>query len=107
MNVKISEEAITFKVTEEEMKTLLSGSVLKSDVRIGPDRFTIKIDPTEESDDIPPVLHPILQERALVLKTTAQTVQDLSALGKNKEGLSSISTNGMKVVLQVDVRKRQ
>ena len=104
MNVKIAEDAITFKVTESEMKTLLSGNALQSCVQIGPDRFVIGIDPISVGQGSS-VLLPVLQERSLVLKTTLETVQALSALGKNKEGIS-MSTDGLKATLQLDIRRK-
>src|SRR5690606_411932 len=102
MNVKMSEDAVIFKITEDETKTLLSGVVLKSDVRVGSDYFTIAIDPTMESRTLPE-LQLILHENSLVLKTTLKTVQALSDLGKISEGIS-VSMNDMKIVLQIDVR---
>lgn len=100
MNVKITENSVTFKITEEEMNVLTEGEVLEKTVPVGTDGFVMAIDPTSEDslllvfDDTKP---------CLTLRTTKEQIEKLVSMGKSKEGLST-HVNGLDVFLQVDLR---
>lgn len=105
MNVKFSENAVTFKITEQELNRLLTGAPLEQTLRIGLDDFSMSIDPGA-SEDGHAAMH-ILWDRPkarLSLRTTLDQIRELSAMGKSREGLSA-HLGGMDVFLQVDVRK--
>ena len=109
MNVKISEDSVTFKITEEEMKHLLTGSTLEKKILIGQSDFVMVIDPNpheyfEDFKEAPLKLILDRAESCLTLCTTVDEIKKLSEMGKSREGLSA-HIGGIDVFLQVDVRK--
>ena len=109
MNVKISEDSVTFKITEEEMKHLLTGSALEKKILIGQSDFVMVIDPNpheyfEDFKEAPLKLILDRAESCLMLCTTVDEIKKLSEMGKSREGLSA-HIGGIDVFLQVDVRK--
>lgn len=108
MNVKISEDSVTFKITEEELKTLLSGSVLEKKMMLGRGAFVVVIDPDPEPFFEDAAEHPLKLihdkfETCLMLCTSKDNVQRLFDMGRNRDGLHCMA-DGMDVCLQVDVR---
>jgi hypothetical protein len=109
MNVKISEDSVTFKITEEEMKHLLTGSALEKKILIGQSDFVMVIDPNpheyfEDFKEAPLKLILDRAESCLMLCTTIDEIRKLSEIGRSREGLSA-HIGGIDVFLQVDVRK--
>lgn len=108
MNVKISEDSVTFKITEEELRTLLSGRMLEKKMMLGRGTFVVVIDPDpepffEDAADHPLKLIHDKFETCLMLCTSKDNVQKLFDMGKCRDGLSC-RADGMEVFLQVDVR---
>ena len=109
MNIKISEDSVTFKITEEEMKHLLTGSALEKKTLIGKSDFVMVINPNpheyfEDFKESPLKLILDRAESCLMLCTTVEEIKKLSKMGKSREGISA-HIDGINVYLQVDVRK--
>ncbi len=109
MNVKIAEDSLTFKISEEELKILLSGTALEKKVMIGHNAFTMAVDPLphesfDDAQEKPLKLILDRKESCLLLCTSMDDIQKLSDMGKSRDGLSA-HIDGLDVFLQVDVRK--
>ena len=109
MNVKITEKSIIFKVTEDELKILVTGQALERATPIGGRSFAMVIDPDPVpyfEGSTPDPLQLILDrdEACLIYCTSKDQIQKLVDMGKRKEGLMIHTDNGLKVFLQVDVR---
>jgi hypothetical protein len=109
MNVKISESAVTFKITEEELNYLLTGSALEQEILIGGNNFVMSIDPNpqeyfEDFKEVPLKLILDRSESCLMLCTTMDEIEKLSDMGKSRDGLSA-HTGNLDIFLQVDIRK--
>ncbi len=109
MNVKITEESVIFKITEEELNRLLGGNILEKKIPMGSSAFTMAVHPRfdechENSQRDSLELIWVEAESYLALRTTMGDVQKLSAMGKSRDGLSAY-VNGLHISLQVDVRK--
>lgn len=103
MNVKIAENAVTFKITEEELDVLLNGQTLEKIVPMAASDFAMVIDPAGENSDVPLKLIFGHNESRLILCTSPEQIRTLAAMGKSREGLSC-HWNGLDIALQVDVR---
>jgi hypothetical protein len=108
MNIKISEDSVTFKISEHELNELLTAQKLEKKVQIGTSEFVMLIDPCSEkyfddSRERPLKLILDRSESCLMLCTTMDELKRLSDMGKNRDGLSSC-VNGLNIFLQVDLR---
>ena len=108
MNVKIAENAVTFKITEAELAGLLSGDILQKTVMIGASGFTMAIDPVSgiQAADGGQASLTVVLDRAkarLTLYTSGRHVKKLADMGKSREGLSA-RCGELDVFLQVDIR---
>lgn len=102
MNIKITEDSLTFKISEAELNILLAGLPLERKIKIGSDDFTMAVTPCSSESALTPVLN--RAEASLSLHIGMMDVQKLSVMGKNRDGLSA-QADGLNVYLQVDVRK--
>lgn len=108
MNVKISEDSVTFKISEEELNTLLSGKALEKQMMLGRGAFVVVIDPDPELFFDDAIEHPLklIQDKfetCLMLCTSKESIQKLFDMGKSRDGLAC-RADGMDVFLQVDMR---
>lgn len=109
MNVKISEDSVTFKITEEELNCLLSGTALEHKIPIGSNDFSMVITPKpcEYFEDFKEESTKLILDRCesgFMLYTTMDEIDTLLDMGKSREGISTC-VNGVHIYLQVDVRK--
>lgn len=112
MNVKISENSVTFKITEAELNHLLTGTALEQKIMIGGNDFVTIIDPNPREyfedhinfQQTPLKLILDRSESCLMLCTAVDEIRKLSDMGKDRDGLSA-RINDLDVFLQVDVRK--
>lgn len=102
MNIKIGQGGILFKISEEELKTLVAGSGLQEEIQIGLSRFMLSIEKSYEENGI--TLQAELHVPGLCLTISDENVRKLLNMGKNKEGIS-FQVTGTQVTLQVDMRK--
>jgi len=109
MKVKISEDAIVFKLAEAEMERLLSDCFLETKTNIGQSHFCIAIDLNahkELPDDKRPSLKMFTDQSktCLMLYMTREEMQKLADMGKDRNGLS-FRSGEIECCLQVDIRK--
>lgn len=109
MNVKISQNSVTFKISEDELHQLMSGHALEQKTLIGTSEFVMVIDPEpqeffEDFREKPLKLILDRSESCLMLCTTLDEIQKLNDMGKSRDGLSA-HIGGIDVFLQVDVRQ--
>ena len=108
MNIKIAGNAITFKITEEELNALLSGAPLEEEVALGANRFSIAIStvprPSSEGPQTFVALSSDAAHARFTLHTTMDEIKKLSDMGKNRDGLS-VRDGDLDIALQVDIRK--
>lgn len=93
MNIRIGNQNIRFKVTEDELGQLLSGDTLEINSLI-----SARIIPNG-SDIL--VKH---NNGELILMVSKQRLLELMDMGKNREGISA-QQGDLSLYLQVDVRK--
>ena len=93
MNIKIEEQNIRFKITEEELNQLLSGAQLEINALI-----FVRIIP-KGSDVL--VKH---NNGEIVLTVPKQNLVELMDMGKSQSGLK-MKQGDLSLSLQVDVRK--
>ncbi|MCB1580484.1 MAG: hypothetical protein H6859_04610 [Rhodospirillales bacterium] len=98
MNVKITENSVTFKITEEEMNVLAEGKSLEKSIPMRGHCFEMAIDPCAGGN-----LEITMDQGRLVLGTTKGQIKKLVGMGKSKEGLFA-HIDGLDVFLQVDLR---
>lgn len=108
MKAKISEDSITFKISEEELVKLLLDSYLETRTVIAKSSLCLVIDlkAHELFDDFREIdlfLIPDKAESCIMLRTTHAEVRKLQHMGKDKNGLS-MKIDHLDVCLQVDVR---
>lgn len=108
MKVKISEDAVVFKLAEAEMERLLADQFLETKISIGQGHLCIAIDLSAYKEfpdykECPLRLLPDRSESCLVLYTTPEEIQRLADMGKDRDGLS-FRSGDVECRLQVDVR---
>lgn len=108
MNVRITEESVTFKITEEELNILSTGQSIEKTVPIGGNDFAMVIDPdpTEYFADFEKAPLKLILDRdesCLMLCTSKDQIQRLVDMGRSKEGLRA-HVKGLDVFLQVDLK---
>lgn len=109
MNVKISQNSVTFKISEDELHHLMNGHALEQKTLIGSSEFVMVIDPEpqeffEDFREKPLKLILDRSESCLMLCTTIEEIQKLNDMGKSRDGLSA-HIGGIDVFLQVDLRQ--
>ncbi len=98
MNLKIDQQHLTFKITQDELNTLCEGSPLKVQTTL----IDINITPTGHDKS----MHCTKDKDHNINLTIAQdTLNELSNMGRNKEGITQ-QIDEMSITLQVDIRKR-
>lgn len=102
MNLKIEEQNLTFKISKEELASLLEGHSLNTKINFIDKSFIVAIYPKGtyletdllcKNDDI-----------YLTISVPNKKLKELESLGKNREGVSC-NSNGVMISLQVDIRK--
>lgn len=108
MKTKISENSITFKITEDEMQRLLSDLSLETKITIGQSNLCMVIDLNahdyfDDFKEVPLRLIPDRSEACIMFCTTPEEIQKLADMGKDRNGLS-MKMGDLDICLQVDVR---
>ena len=108
MKAKISEDSITFKISEEELSKLLSDSYLETRTVIAKSNLRLVIDLKahgllDDFKEIDLLLIPDRAESCIMLRMTHAEVRKLRDMGRDKSGLS-MKIDDLDVCLQVDVR---
>lgn len=108
MKAKITEDSITFKITEDEMHRLLTDLSLETKISFGLSQFCMVIDLCaheylSDCKEAPLKLIPDRTESCMMLCTTPDEIKKLSDMGKNRDGLS-MKMGDLTIFLQVDMR---
>lgn len=104
MKIKLSDQSITFKITEDEMNRLLSDFPLETAIAAGPNKIRVSLEPDAPEGSAPALdIVPDPSGAKLVLHLHRSDILKLSVMGKDKNGLS-IKTGGLDISVQVDVR---
>lgn len=101
MNLKISDKAITYKITEDELYNLSYGQKIENVLTLAE---TILYYSVEKDDRQVDGMSLIVDTQNMILKVPAHHIQTLLDLGKDRDGVQSC-VNGIKLSLQVDIRK--
>ncbi len=103
MNVKIEDQNLRFKISEDELKTLLGGHSVHTKIIFLDKTLVVTINPNGRGKMMEPKLILDEVEAYLNLLVSSSTMQVLSDLGKSREGLKQ-EVNGTSVTLQVDMK---
>ncbi|MDD3020266.1 MAG: hypothetical protein PHX61_04700 [Alphaproteobacteria bacterium] len=99
MNIKLSAHSVTFKISEEELKSLLESSHLNETISVSGKHLSFLIEPVHSIE-----AEFILNENfSISLKVPDKKIQELAEIGKSRDGLC-IFQKDINILLQVDVR---
>lgn len=104
MNVRIEDQNLRFKITEDELKVLLDGHCLHVRVDLLEKSLVATINPNGHGRDIEPKLVMNQNNTCLHLLVPPSRVQALFDLGKNRDGLVQ-EIGGVSIILQVDMKE--
>lgn len=108
MNVKITKNSVTFKITEKELNALLTGATLEEEIMVGAIHLLMIVSTTSrEPSEINQTYLDLSSDNAqsrLSLHTSMDEIEKLSDMGKNRDGIF-VHTGNLDVSLQVDIRK--
>ncbi len=103
MNVRIEEQNLRFKISEDELAMLLSGRSLSVRVGFAGKALIATIDPENVGEVMETRLSLDDNEVHLNLLIPPSSVQKLSDMGRSRTGLQQ-EVNGASVSIQVDLR---
>ncbi len=104
MNVRIEEQNLRFKISEEELAMLLGGHPVHTKVALLEKTLVATINPKGAGKSMVPKL--VLDDTDVYLNLLVPplSVQELSEMGRSRVGLQQ-DIDGMFVSLQVDLRE--
>lgn len=108
MKAKIAQDSITFKITEDEMQSLLNNRTLEAKIPFGISHFCMVIDLCayeyfSDYKEAPLKLILDRDESCMMLCTTPDEIKKLSDMGKDRNGLL-MKMGDLDICLQVDMR---
>ncbi|MGH1378752.1 MAG: DUF7009 family protein [Alphaproteobacteria bacterium] len=104
MNIRIEEQKIRFKISEEELKELMEGHIINSHIDFMANSMTVLINPNALGDNME-VKHVFDDDMSYItLLVPSHILSDLNDMGKNRDGVSA-KQGEVSLSLQVDVRK--
>ena len=103
MKVRIENQNIRFKITEEELNQLLDGHGLHIRMSFFDRDFVVNINPNEQDEMMELKLIHDQNDGYLCLLVSPSYIQNLSDMGRSRKGLEH-KTADLFVSLQVDVR---
>ncbi len=103
MNVKIEEQHLRFKISEEELTTLLAGHCLHVKTGLLDKALVVTVNPQGRGKNMEPKLVLDQKDAYLNLLVPPSCVQKLFDLGKNRDGLVQ-EINGVSITFQVDMK---
>ena len=103
MNIKITEQNLRFKITEEELAALLSGKIVKTKIKLLDKSFIVAIKPQESGDAIKTEFLFESNTAFLNLFTPSAEIQKLFDMGRNRKGLEQ-KIGDVFINIQVDIR---
>jgi predicted nucleic acid-binding protein len=96
MNLKIEDQHLTFKITQDELRTLLETKPLSIETSL----LSITISPAGQGN----VLQSTLSANLLTLVISPNILKELSEMGKNRDGITK-QIGDLSITIQVDIRK--
>jgi hypothetical protein len=103
MNVKIDNQSILFKITEEELYVLQAGRKVNVNLSVATLGICFEILPHAQAETLSLASKYMGKETAVALRVSAQAVQRLVDMGKDRDGIS-INSGGNTLTLQVDMK---
>lgn len=99
MNIRIQQQDLKFKITQNELEDLLGGKSVQSSVSFPERYFSVCITPVEAAND----LSVSVADEGIVFQTPQPVLQKLQDIGRNREGVQH-QYGDISVTLQVDFR---
>jgi hypothetical protein len=103
MNVKIKDGAFQFKITEEELNTLLNGQCIHMEVKVMDKALVVTINPRSRESIVTSKLVVDDGDVYLNLLLPPLKIQELSDMGRSRAGLEQ-QVGDLSATLQVDLR---
>ncbi|MDH5723480.1 MAG: hypothetical protein OEY94_09190 [Alphaproteobacteria bacterium] len=103
MNVRIEDQNLRFKISEAELRTLMTGQPVHAEVAMLDKTLVVTINPFGCNEILDPKLVFDQNEAYLRLLVSPSSVQALFNLGKNRDGLRQ-EVDGISVTFQVDMK---
>lgn len=100
MNVKFSENAVTFKISEEELYRLSNGQDVENIYALG-GAVCHRIESVGDQKD---EMMLVINDMSMILHVPMRHIKTLLNIGKNREGIHT-NIGDTKLSLQVDIRK--
>ena len=105
MNLRLGDNSLLFKITEEELLTLIGGFALEQSLALPGGPISVCIEPGGDAERLDPVIDRGESVR-IRLPVSRALLDMLRSLGRNRDGLQHQSGDTM-VALQVDVRSQK
>lgn len=99
MNLRISEDGFRFRITPEDLDTLLRGREIDQRVCLGAHCFTYRIAPVKFEKD----MKLEMAVAGFCLSVPHAMLEELYDLGRSKEGLSAMQGD-VNIALQLDIK---
>lgn len=104
MNVRFEEQDIRFKISEEELKQLMHGHIVRVSVGLLVNSMIVMINPNALGEGME-VKHIFDDDTSYItLLVPSHVLVDLYNMGKNRDGIA-VKQGALSLSLQVDVRK--
>ncbi|HRK98383.1 MAG TPA: hypothetical protein PLE43_07905 [Alphaproteobacteria bacterium] len=99
MNIKFSSQSVTFKISEEELKSLIVDKKLIESLLISGQKVSFAIFPVQSGE----MVLDLTEGFAFSLQLPNPKIQELSEMGKSRDGIFLLQDN-LKIFVQVDVK---
>ena len=106
MNVRIEEQNLRFKISEQELRTLIDGHCLSMKVGLLDKMLVVTINPQGDGDDMKVAMVFGRGEVYLNFLIPPEKLLELSEMGRSRAGLEA-NMDGLSLSLQVDLRSDQ
>ncbi len=103
MNVRIEEQNLRFKISEEELEKLLGGHCVHAKITLLGKALIVCVNPAGRGGELASKLVLDQSDVYLTLLIPPSSVQELSDMGRSRAGLQQ-EVDGLSISLQVDVR---
>lgn len=104
MKIKFGKDNVTFKISENELYALLSGTALDEDVHIGRNGIIFTINPALGAAEPRLRLAMDCWEAGFIFFPTHEQLKQLKEMGRNKNGIVC-QCSGIEIAMQVDVKQ--
>lgn len=105
MNVKIKNQNMCFKITQDELKNLYLGKKLQTKINLLKEMLIVTIDPTGTIEEMIANINLDKNKATLNLQISPEKLKELSNMGRSRDGLQQ-NMDGVVISLQVDIRKQ-